>query len=90
MKSFSPLLLLALSACKTSVDGAPTPSAERQASLQRLRGGTGESGTTYVGMSMLATDEYGAVIACDEGQLDVTVSYAGATARSTRFRREAS
>ena len=77
MKRFSPLLLVSLTACATSVDSNPQPQGARQATLQRLRAGTGESGTTYVGMSMLATDEYGAVLACDEGRLEVTVSYAG-------------
>jgi hypothetical protein len=72
----SPLAILLLSAC--AADGpANHPTTGQQASLQRLRAGTGESGTTYVGMSMLATDEYGAVLACSEGKLDVKVSYAG-------------
>jgi hypothetical protein len=77
MSSFSPLVFLSLAACATGVDSNPRPQTGRQASVQRLRAGTGESGTTYVGMSMLATDEYGAVLACSEGRLEVTVSYAG-------------
>jgi hypothetical protein len=77
MKAFSPLVILMLGACAADPGPENNPQTGRQASLQRLRAGTGESGTTYVGMSFLATDGSGAALACADGKLDLTVSYAG-------------